>query len=138
MELNEVVARYFWLEDLVIAEGFKRSHYPKVEIFRAVVESTPICSSGDNLLAVVTDDPVETEVPVFRFQDVGAVADLIETRFLKDRKKARIAVHVDGKKLPMNEFVRDFVISTVLGMFSSLRGWKKPKSLNISIQFGDD
>jgi molybdopterin-guanine dinucleotide biosynthesis adapter protein len=138
MELNEVVARYFWLEDLVIAEGFKRSHYPKIEVFRTVIEPSPICTPGDNLLALVTNDPVESEVPVFSFQNVSGVADLIETRFLKDRKAARIAVHVDGKRLPMNEFVQDFVISTVHGMFSSLRGWKKPKSLTISIQFGDE
>lgn len=138
MELSEAVSRYFWLEDLVIAEGFKRSHYPKIEIFRSEIEASPICSAADNLMALVTDDPVEADVPIFRFQEVGAVADLIETRFLKDRSKARVAVHLDGKKLPMNAFVQDFVIGTVHGMLSSLRGWKTPGSLTISIQFGDE
>ena len=138
LELSEVVARYFWAEDLVLAEGFKRSHFPKIEIFRKAIEPAPICAAEDNLLAFVTDDPFETDVPVYGFESVREVADLIESRFLKNRKKARVSVHADGKKLPMNEFVQDFVVGTVQGMLSSLRGWKTPKSLNISIQFGDE
>jgi molybdopterin-guanine dinucleotide biosynthesis protein B len=138
MELQEVVSRYFWTEDLIIAEGFKRSHYPKIEVFRSAVESTPICAEGDNLLALVTDDSAAADVPVFRFEQVSAVADLIEMRFLKGRRKARIAVHLDGRKLPMNEFVQDIVIGTIHGMLSSLRGWKTPRSLTISVQSGDE
>ncbi len=138
MELSEVVTRYFWTEDLVLAEGFKRSHFPKIEIFRQAIEPAPICAAGDNLLAFVTDDPFETDVPVYGFESLREVADLIESRFLKNRKKARVSIHADGKKLPMNEFVQDFVIGTVQGMLSSLRGWKDPKSLTISIQFGDE
>lgn len=138
MELHELVSRYFWTEDLIIAEGFKRSNFPKIEVFRAVIEPAPICKEGDNLLALVSDDAVEAGVPVFRFQNVSAVADLIESRFLKDRKRARIAVHADGRKLPMNEFVQDIVINTLEGMLSSLRGWKTPRSLHISVRFGED
>ncbi|MHC1741951.1 MAG: molybdopterin-guanine dinucleotide biosynthesis protein B [Syntrophobacteraceae bacterium] len=139
MELSEVVSRYFWAEDLVLAEGFKRSHFPKIEVFRKAIEPAPICAAGDNLLALVTDDdPLEPQVPHYGFRNVSGVADLIESRFLKDRKEARISVHVDGKRLPMNEFVQDFVIGTVHGMLSTLRGWKTPKSLSISIRFGDE
>jgi molybdopterin-guanine dinucleotide biosynthesis adapter protein len=138
MELSEVVSRYFWAEDVVIAEGFKRSHFPKIEIFRRAIEPAPICAAGDNLMAVVSDDPLETDVPVHGFQNVSAVADLIEDRFLKDRKKPRIAIHVDGKKLPLNAFVQEFVIGAVHGMLSSLKGWETPRSLDISIRFGDE
>ena len=138
LELSEVVARYFWAEDLVLAEGFKRSHFPKIEIFRKAIEPAPICAAEDNLLAFVTDDPLQTDVPVYGFESVREVADLIESRFLKNRKKARVSVHADGKKLPMHASAQDFVVGTVQGMLSSLRGWKTPKSLNISIQFGDE
>ncbi len=138
MELTEVVARYFWTEDLILVEGFKRSPFPKIEIFRAMIEPKPLCTEDDNLVALVSDDAVEMSVPVFRFQQVGAVADLIETRFLKNRKRSRIVVHLDGRRLPMNEFVQDIVINTLQGMLSSLRGWKPPKSLQINVQFHDE
>ena len=42
MSLEEIGARFFWTEDILIAEGFKRAPFPKIEIFRSVVEPKPI------------------------------------------------------------------------------------------------
>jgi molybdopterin-guanine dinucleotide biosynthesis adapter protein len=133
MDLEELVGRFFFQEDLVLTEGYKRSHRPKIEVFRKVVEPHPICGSDDNLLAMVSDDLDEAAVPVFRFADVAGVADLIEARFLKERQPSTVLLRLDGKKLPLNAFVRDFVVATVVGMLSSLRGWKKPRSIDLHI-----
>jgi molybdopterin-guanine dinucleotide biosynthesis adapter protein len=138
MTLDELAGRYFWTEDILLAEGFKRSRFPKVEIFRSAVEPAPICTAADNLLAVVTDDPVSSDVPAFHLADVTAVADLIENRFLKDRKKHSITVHLDGKRLPMNDFVRDIVVGGIRGMLSTLRGWEAPRKIDIQIRLEDD
>ena len=126
MDLDELAGRYFWREDILITEGYKRSHYPKIEIFRSAVEKEPLCGPQDNLAAVVTDDEIQTEVPRFGFDQVEKVADFIEERYLKGRKKHRTLVQLDGKRLPMNDFVRDFFTAGVVGMLSSLRGWKSP------------
>ncbi|HBD06636.1 MAG TPA: molybdopterin-guanine dinucleotide biosynthesis protein MobB, partial [Syntrophobacteraceae bacterium] len=128
------VGRFFWREDLVLTEGYKRSQRPKIEVFRKVVEPQPICTTEDNLMALVSDDLKEAAVPVFSFGDVAGVADLIETRFLKDRKPSEVLVRLDGRKLPLNDFVKDFVVGTILGMLGSLRGWKKPRSIDIHIE----
>jgi molybdopterin-guanine dinucleotide biosynthesis protein B len=133
MDLEELLGRFFWQEDLVLTEGYKRSHRPKIEVFRRAVEPQPICGPEDNLLATVSDDLTEAAVPVFRFDDVEGVADLIETRFLRERRPSEALVRIDGKKLPLNAFVKDFVVSTVVGMLSSLRGWKKPRSIDIHL-----
>jgi len=138
MELEELVGRYFWEEDLLITEGYKRSRFPKIEIFRSAIESRPICAPEDNLIAIVTDDAVEAGVPSFRFEETAKVADFIEGRYLKERKKHGIVVHLDGKKLPMNDFVRDFMIGGIRGMLSSLRGWKAPKKIDIHIRLEED
>lgn len=138
MPLGLIAGRYFWEEDILIAEGFKRSHYPKIEVFRTAVEAQPICGPHDNLVALVTDDPVATDVPVFRFDDVSGLADLIESRFLKDRKKPRLTVFLDGKQLPMKDFVKDFVMGGIVGMISNLRGWEKPRKLDIQIRLEDE
>lgn len=138
IELEELVGRYFWLEDVIVAEGFKRSHYPKIEIFRTAVEPAPICGLGDNLIAVVTDDQADPGVPVFRFSQVEAVADLVEDRYLKPRRRHRVMIQLDGKTFPVNDFVKDFVGSTVQGMLSSLRGWKQPGMIEIRIRLEDD
>jgi molybdopterin-guanine dinucleotide biosynthesis protein B len=134
MELEELVARYFWQEDVLIAEGFKRSRFPKIEIFRTAIEPSPICGVKDNLIGIVTDDPVEVDVSVFRFEEVARVADFIEDRYLKERKKPSILVQLDGKQIPMNDFVRDILIGAIKGMLSSLRGWKNPRKIDIHIR----
>ncbi|MGQ9483703.1 MAG: molybdopterin-guanine dinucleotide biosynthesis protein B [Desulfosoma sp.] len=138
LPLEDVVARYFWDEDLVLAEGFKRSIFPKIEVFRSAIEPQPLCSSADNLIALVTDAPVEADVPRFGFDDVEGVAHFLESRYLKDRKRPRVLVQLDGKKLPMKDFVQDFIAGGLLGMVSQLRGWKRPKQLRVTITLGDD
>jgi molybdopterin-guanine dinucleotide biosynthesis protein B len=129
-----IAGRYFWDVDILLTEGYKQSRFPKIEVFRTMVEAKPICGPQDNLLAIVTDDRVESDIPLFRFDQVTGVADLIEERFLKGRKKPRITVYVDGKQLPMKDFVQDFVIGGIVGMLSSLRGWKAPGTLDIQIR----
>lgn len=139
MDLEELAGRFFWLEDILITEGFKRLHFPKIEIFRSAVEAAPICGKSDNLIAVVTDDPLELDgVPVFGFDDVSGLADFVENRYLKERKKHQIVVHLDGKKLPMKDFVRDFVVGAIHGMLCTLRGWKSPKKIDIQIRLEDE
>lgn len=135
--LDELVPRYFWREDIVLTEGYKRSTYPKIEVFRSVLEQKPICQAKDNLLALVTDDPVAIDAPTYSFEQVSAVADLIESRFLKERKKHRVLVTLDGKKLPMNDFVQDFFAGGIHGMLSSLRGWKDAHRIDIHISMED-
>ena len=138
MDIEELAGHYFWQEDVLIAEGFKRSRFPKIEIFRSVVEPAPICGSKDNLIALVTDDPIQVDVPVFRFEEVAHVADFIEERYLKERRKPSILVMLDGKQLPMKDFVRDFVIGGIKGMLSSLRGWKSTGKIDIHIRSEED
>jgi molybdopterin-guanine dinucleotide biosynthesis adapter protein len=137
LRLEELVARYFWQEDIVLAEGYKRSNYPKIEVYRRAVEPKPICDPKDNLIALVTDDPVDIQVPSYRFHEVSAIADLIEERYLKQRKQHRILVNLDGKRLPMNDFVQDIVCSGIQGMLSTLRGWKKAHRIDIHIASED-
>jgi molybdopterin-guanine dinucleotide biosynthesis protein B len=138
MELDELAGRFFWSEDLLITEGYKRSRFPKIEVFRSAVEKEPVCGEQDHLIALVTDDPVGINVPVFPFSEISKVADLIESRFLAERKKHGVVVYLDGKRLPMKEFVRDFVAGGVVGMLSSLKGWKKPGKIDIQIRLEEE
>jgi molybdopterin-guanine dinucleotide biosynthesis protein B len=138
MSLQEIGARFFWTEDILIAEGFKRAHFPKIEIFRSTVEPKPICGPSDNLVALVSDDLIDTPVPRFLFSDWRGVADLIEERYLKNRKKRKMTVQLDGKQLPMKDFVEDFVLGGIKGMLSSLRGWEKPETISIQIRLGEN
>lgn len=78
--LEEVLAVVGDGYDLVLIEGFKRSKVPKIEVHRKV-QGDLVCSP-EELLAVVTDEPLEVPVPQFSAEQVEALADLIEDRFL--------------------------------------------------------
>lgn len=138
MPLEELAGRYFWQEDILITEGFKRSRFPKIEVFRSAVEPKPICGVEDNLIAIISDDAPDVSVPVLRFEEVAKTADFIEERYLKGLKRPRILIQTDGKQLPMKSFVQDFVINGIIGMLSSLRGWSKPKNITIHIRSEDE
>ena len=68
--------------DLVLAEGFKNSGLPKIEVFRTQVHSTPACLGDKTLVAMVTDADPDVAVPVFGLEDAESLAGFIVERFL--------------------------------------------------------
>ena len=64
--------------DLVIVEGFKRDHHPKLEIHRPSI-GKPLLQPGDpDIVAVASDQrPEGITVPLLALDDTGAIADFI-------------------------------------------------------------
>ena len=73
---------YFEDVDLVITEGYKAGKRPKIEIVRAARHSEPLLVDDAHLIAVVTDVDLQLKVPLFGFEDVVPLADMIEKKFL--------------------------------------------------------
>ncbi|MBW2196002.1 MAG: molybdopterin-guanine dinucleotide biosynthesis protein B [Deltaproteobacteria bacterium] len=67
--------------DIVLAEGFKWSDLPKIEVFRSESGRPPACRSDKNLLAVVSDEPLDWEVPRFETDDISGLVNFILERF---------------------------------------------------------
>jgi len=96
MLLSELVARFLWDADIVLAEGFKAAPEPKVEVFRESSGSEPLygreAEESSRTLAVVTDRPDhQLPIPIFDLNDEGLVselADFVEQRFLSDGEPA--------------------------------------------------
>ena len=82
--LDEIVARYFTDMDLVLTEGYKRAAKPMIEVYRSAAHPNPLHAKGEanNLVAVMSDVPVNLGVPNFDIDDVTALADFIVQRFL--------------------------------------------------------
>jgi molybdopterin-guanine dinucleotide biosynthesis protein B len=62
------------------------------------------------------------------------VGDFIEERFLRKTAEPNVVLRLDGKKVPMKSFVKDFVLGGILGMISTLRGYDDPTQVDISIR----
>jgi molybdopterin-guanine dinucleotide biosynthesis protein B len=64
--------------DIVLVEGFKKEPIPKIEVFRSAVAQSPLCLSDPRLKAVVSDDVLQTGIPIIGLEDVERIVTLIE------------------------------------------------------------
>ena len=82
MNVEDVRERYLDASyDLILAEGWRSEGYPKIVVVRDQIGEVPV--SQDGLLAVVSNKPVETSVPLLDPDDVAGVAALISRHFPK-------------------------------------------------------
>ena len=74
--------RYMDSVDIVLAEGFKWTSLPKIWVFRSE-NCDSVIKKDDSLVAVVSDEKTDIGVPWLNIDDIKAVADFVEDRFLK-------------------------------------------------------
>ncbi|MFH1921604.1 MAG: molybdopterin-guanine dinucleotide biosynthesis protein B [Planctomycetota bacterium] len=60
--------------DLVLVEGHSGSPAVKVEVWRREAGGPPLALARDDVAAVITDDPIETDAPVWPRSDLAALA----------------------------------------------------------------
>ena len=63
--------------DLVLVEGYKREHIPKLEVYRAEVGEPLIHPHDENVIAVATDKPIETHLPQLDLNAPEPIAEFI-------------------------------------------------------------
>ncbi len=87
MSVDQIVEQFFSDMDIVLTEGYKKVGKPQIEVFRSTVHPAPIHVRGaeKTLVAIMSNVKLDLNVPQFDINDVGAVADFIEAKFLKLR-----------------------------------------------------
>jgi molybdopterin-guanine dinucleotide biosynthesis protein B len=63
--------------DLVIVEGFKRAAIPKLEVWRRETGEPLLHPNDERIVAVASDSPVETRLPLLDLNDDAAIASFI-------------------------------------------------------------
>lgn len=63
--------------DLVLVEGFKHEPIPKLEVHRPSVGKPLLHPDDANIVAVATDAPVRTSLPVLGLNDYDAIAAFV-------------------------------------------------------------
>lgn len=117
--------------DIILTEGFKKGNAPKIEVHRRQVGSP----FGDfrKLVAIVTDEPLETKTRQFSLEDVKGLADLLEKGFIKPQME-RVSLYVNNAPTPLSSFPKSIITNALVGMVSSLKGVKEVRSLKISVK----
>lgn len=118
--------------DIVLAEGFRHADQPKIEVHRREIGEL-VCLPQE-LMAVVTDEPLELDVPQFLPNDISGVADQIERHVLAKEDEAEAVLFIDGEPVPLDRFAQNFLLKIIRATASSLKRAGEPEIINIVIR----
>jgi len=127
-ELSQFISCDF---DLLLTEGFKQSNYPKIEVHRKEQDSN-LVSPSQQLLAVVTDEPLEVAVPQFSKDEFQKIVDLIEKTVLTHHDEVDLLVN--GTFIPMDSSGSNLLTRTLIAMVSGLKSIKGMKSMHVALR----
>ena len=63
--------------DLVLIEGFKRERVPKLEVYRAATGEPLLYPQDPDIMAIASDQRLDTKLPQFDIDDAAGVANFI-------------------------------------------------------------
>ncbi len=74
----EALVQHMTPVDLVLAEGFKRAHYPKIEVHRPALGKPLLCREDRHIVAVASDALIGSlALPLLQLADVAGIATFI-------------------------------------------------------------
>ena len=85
-------------------------------------------------MAVVTDEPVDVDVPQFSRDEVQGLADLIETKLQAQLEGEDIQLFANGALIPINPFLRSLLAKVLVAIASSLKGIEEIRNLHITLR----
>jgi len=124
--------------DLVLVEGFKNSgsQFPRIEVHREEVGAL-LCRS-EQLMAVVTDQPLDIAIPQFSPDDVGPLADMIEELLIVHRQRDEIGLAINGTPVELDAAAESTLHQGLVKLMSELDGVAEMKTLDVSLRRGEE
>jgi molybdopterin-guanine dinucleotide biosynthesis protein B len=132
---DEVIAAVGRACDLVLLEGWHSGPAPKIEVHRAALGQEMRCKP-EELLAVVSEEPIETDCRQFRPDEISSIANLVEQQITDDGDD-RTVLEVNGERISLGPFTEDILANTIRGLVSSLKGIGEIKTISVSIRTPD-
>jgi molybdopterin-guanine dinucleotide biosynthesis protein B len=117
--------------DIILAEGFKQDKAPKIEVHRK--EAGPPLKDIKRLIAIATDEPLETKTRQFSLEDIKGLADFLDEGFIKPQSE-RISLYVNDAPISLSMFPREFITNVLLAMANCLKGVGKVNSLKVFLK----
>jgi molybdopterin-guanine dinucleotide biosynthesis protein B len=117
--------------DIILTEGFKQGKAPKIEVHRK--EAGPLLKNIKKLIAIATDEPLETKTRQFSLEDIKGLADFLEEGFIKPQSE-RLSLYVNDTPIALSTFPREFITSVLLAMANTLKGVGKINNIKIFLK----
>lgn len=119
--------------DLILTEGFKQSDHPKIEVHRKE-QGKELLSPPEQLLAVVTNEPLAINVPQFSRDEVKKIVDLIEKTLTAENERDNVDLFINDTCVPINKSIKNLLFRTLIATVSGFRGTKGVRSLRIALR----
>lgn len=130
--------RHFPDVDIVIGEGFKHARkVAKIEVRRN--SDQDLRREVHGVIAVATDLDLSGDY-IFRMDEAREIAQFIEKRFIRGRgrKPEKASLLVNGRKIPLKEFVQDCLAGTVVGFVDALKLTDGAGEIEMRIKLGEE
>ncbi len=131
--LDQVVREHFADMDLVIAEGYKREKFPKIEVHRLDISPDPLPEPDTTWLAYVSDGQPATNLPVLALDKPEELADFLIQHVIKPQSRNHAVLQVNGHTIAMKPFLEGMIRQSVLGLVSTLKGCEDVQDLTLTI-----
>lgn len=83
MPLDSILSRFASGVDIVLVEGYKTTRFPKIEVHRKATGHPLLHPAPPGLIAVATDERVDTAAPQLDIHDSGSLVELIREKYLR-------------------------------------------------------
>ncbi|MFA5079285.1 MAG: molybdopterin-guanine dinucleotide biosynthesis protein MobB, partial [Dehalococcoidia bacterium] len=105
--------------DIILAEGFKDTRAPKIEVCPSGKTADLVCTESD-LCAVIARVGKKGKKPVFGREEIAGIADYIEHDIIA-AMTPDMSLAVNGRNVPLKRFVKDIIASSILAMLGTLK-----------------
>ncbi len=83
MTLSEIASKYAGDADVLIAEGYKEGDHQKIEMANDVPEEDLFCKKEKNVIALISDNEYNLDLPQFKRNDVSEFTLWVEKKVFK-------------------------------------------------------
>lgn len=132
--LDKIVSLFGEEYDIIITEGFKQGNAPKIEVHRR--GTGPPLIGIKKLIAIATDEPLETRTRQFDLNDIKSIANLLEEGFILPQRE-RLSLYVNNTLITLGTFPREFITNVLMAMASSLKGVGRVNYLQVFLKKSD-
>ncbi len=133
---ERIISSYLSDVDVIVAEGFKKSPFPKIEVVRKENSTRPVCGRDKSLIALVTDAGLKAKVPVFGLNEHARITSFIVREVIKKHSPAKVSLVVDGRHVELKPFIENLIKDGVQGMIRSLKGCTGATEIELKIRPG--
>jgi molybdopterin-guanine dinucleotide biosynthesis protein B len=121
LDVMGTLKKEFFGFDVVLAEGYKTVDGMQRIVLITSREQWETLGASSGVVAVVSDEKVDTSVPVFGRDEIGSITSFLEDTLRERRAKPSVQVYVNGTRLRLKLFVKDMIRGVLVGLIGGLK-----------------